>query len=298
MPAERFVGEPGRLDAILARLAGITRADVQRAIASGLVTVDGVVRNKSFALTGRRGVGDGDRGRGAPGAGGTAGAGPVRGRVPARDREAAGSRHAPHRAAPLRHPGEPPARHGRSAVVRGRSTAARHRAPPRRGDVGPHAGGEDRRDPRRAGRDVPAPCRRASVPRARPRTGGARHVRGRRGARPARRAGDPGCDGGRPAETRFEVRERPGSAHPAGGRASRPGARIRSGCTCRRSAIPSWATVCTGGRGTTRAGWGSRDRSCTRGGSRSTTRSPGHPSDARNRFRRTSRSALRAARDL
>jgi 23S rRNA pseudouridine1911/1915/1917 synthase len=52
MPAERFVGEPGRLDAILARLAGITRADVQRAIASGLVTVDGVVRNKSFALTG------------------------------------------------------------------------------------------------------------------------------------------------------------------------------------------------------------------------------------------------------
>lgn len=52
MPAERFVGEPGRLDATLARLAGITRADVQRAIASGLVSVDGVVRNKSFALTG------------------------------------------------------------------------------------------------------------------------------------------------------------------------------------------------------------------------------------------------------
>lgn len=52
MPAERFVGEPGRLDAILARLAGLTRADVQRAISSGLVTVDGVVRNKSFALTG------------------------------------------------------------------------------------------------------------------------------------------------------------------------------------------------------------------------------------------------------
>lgn len=52
MPAERFVGEPGRLDAVLARLTGLTRADVQRAIASGLVTVDGVIRSKSFALSG------------------------------------------------------------------------------------------------------------------------------------------------------------------------------------------------------------------------------------------------------
>jgi 23S rRNA pseudouridine1911/1915/1917 synthase len=52
MPAERFVGEAGRLDAVLTRLSGLTRADVQRAIASGLVTVDGVVRPKSFALTG------------------------------------------------------------------------------------------------------------------------------------------------------------------------------------------------------------------------------------------------------
>ncbi|MGZ5306422.1 MAG: RluA family pseudouridine synthase [Actinomycetota bacterium] len=52
MPAERFVGEPGRLDAVLARLTGLTRADVQRAIASGFVTVDGVARNKSFVLTG------------------------------------------------------------------------------------------------------------------------------------------------------------------------------------------------------------------------------------------------------
>ena len=53
MPVERFVGEPGRLDAVLTRLpAGSTRADVQRAIAAGHVTVDGVVRNKSFALAG------------------------------------------------------------------------------------------------------------------------------------------------------------------------------------------------------------------------------------------------------
>ncbi len=47
------MGEPGRLDAVLTRLAaGSTRADVQRAIAAGHVTVDGVVRNKSFALAG------------------------------------------------------------------------------------------------------------------------------------------------------------------------------------------------------------------------------------------------------
>jgi 23S rRNA pseudouridine1911/1915/1917 synthase len=52
MPAERFAGEVGRLDAVLTRLSGLTRADVQRAIASGFVTVDGVVRHKSFALTG------------------------------------------------------------------------------------------------------------------------------------------------------------------------------------------------------------------------------------------------------
>lgn len=52
MPAERFVGEPGRLDTVVARLTGLTRADVQRAIGSGSVTVDGVVRPKSFALSG------------------------------------------------------------------------------------------------------------------------------------------------------------------------------------------------------------------------------------------------------
>ena len=52
MPAERFTGEPGRLDAVLARLSRLTRADVQRAIEGGAVTVDGVPRPKSFALAG------------------------------------------------------------------------------------------------------------------------------------------------------------------------------------------------------------------------------------------------------
>lgn len=46
------VGEPGRLDAVVARLTGAPRADVQRAIAAGTVTVDGTVRPKSFRLVG------------------------------------------------------------------------------------------------------------------------------------------------------------------------------------------------------------------------------------------------------
>jgi 23S rRNA pseudouridine1911/1915/1917 synthase len=63
MPAERFVGEPGRLDVVLARLSGLTRADVQRAIVARLVTVDGVVRNKSFALAGGEALEIGIEGR-------------------------------------------------------------------------------------------------------------------------------------------------------------------------------------------------------------------------------------------
>src|SRR4249920_2239096 len=47
-----LVATPGRLDAVLAELARVPRADVQRAIASGRVTVDGQVRSKSFRLSG------------------------------------------------------------------------------------------------------------------------------------------------------------------------------------------------------------------------------------------------------
>jgi 23S rRNA pseudouridine1911/1915/1917 synthase len=47
-----LVAEPGRLDAVTARLAGVPRADVQRAIADGRVTVDGEIRSKSFRLRG------------------------------------------------------------------------------------------------------------------------------------------------------------------------------------------------------------------------------------------------------
>lgn len=46
------VARPGRLDAVLADLASVPRAEVQRAIAAGRVRVDGVPRPKSFRLAG------------------------------------------------------------------------------------------------------------------------------------------------------------------------------------------------------------------------------------------------------
>ncbi|HEX2088713.1 MAG TPA: RluA family pseudouridine synthase [Actinomycetota bacterium] len=49
---ESFVAEPGRLDVVVATRLGVPRADVQRAIASGGVLVDGRARPKSFRLTG------------------------------------------------------------------------------------------------------------------------------------------------------------------------------------------------------------------------------------------------------
>jgi 23S rRNA pseudouridine1911/1915/1917 synthase len=52
MPAESLIGEPGRLDAVVARLLGRSRADVQRAIEAGAVLVDGAPRPKAFRLTG------------------------------------------------------------------------------------------------------------------------------------------------------------------------------------------------------------------------------------------------------
>jgi 23S rRNA pseudouridine1911/1915/1917 synthase len=47
-----FAAGPGRLDAVVARHLGVPRADVQRAIAEGLIVVDGVGRPKSFRLAG------------------------------------------------------------------------------------------------------------------------------------------------------------------------------------------------------------------------------------------------------
>ncbi len=50
--AEDFEAPSGRLDAVLAARLGVPRAEAQRAIASGSVTVDGIARSKSFRLAG------------------------------------------------------------------------------------------------------------------------------------------------------------------------------------------------------------------------------------------------------
>lgn len=52
MTAEELVAEPGRLDVVVTKLTGVPRADVQRAIAVGRVSVDGRIRPKSFRLGG------------------------------------------------------------------------------------------------------------------------------------------------------------------------------------------------------------------------------------------------------
>ncbi|HEX9122545.1 MAG TPA: RluA family pseudouridine synthase [Actinomycetota bacterium] len=47
-----FDAAPGRLDTVVAQLVDLPRAEVQRAIAAGRVTVDGRIRPKSFRLIG------------------------------------------------------------------------------------------------------------------------------------------------------------------------------------------------------------------------------------------------------
>jgi 23S rRNA pseudouridine1911/1915/1917 synthase len=52
MAPESFTAAPGRLDAVLTELSGLPRADIQRAIAAGDVSVDGLRRPKSYRLRG------------------------------------------------------------------------------------------------------------------------------------------------------------------------------------------------------------------------------------------------------
>lgn len=52
MRDERFTAEAGRLDAVLARLTGRPRAEIQRAIDAGRVRVDGASRPRSHRLEG------------------------------------------------------------------------------------------------------------------------------------------------------------------------------------------------------------------------------------------------------
>ncbi len=50
--AERFTAEPGRLDVVVTALTGLGRADVQRAIVAGQISVDGHAFPKSHRLSG------------------------------------------------------------------------------------------------------------------------------------------------------------------------------------------------------------------------------------------------------
>ncbi len=52
MPGVGFAAAPGRLDAVVAAELGAPRAEVQRAIADGRITVNGRLRPKSFRLAG------------------------------------------------------------------------------------------------------------------------------------------------------------------------------------------------------------------------------------------------------
>lgn len=52
MSPETFEGAPGRLDAVVAQRLALSRAGAQRAIAEGRVLVDGLLRPKSFRLSG------------------------------------------------------------------------------------------------------------------------------------------------------------------------------------------------------------------------------------------------------
>ncbi len=56
MDPTSFTADPGRLDTVVARRLGVPRADVQRAIAQGLVLVDGRRRQKSHRLAGGESV--------------------------------------------------------------------------------------------------------------------------------------------------------------------------------------------------------------------------------------------------
>src|SRR5256714_14998309 len=57
MPRKGFVADAGRLDAVVAATTGVSRADIQRAIAAGGVLGDGRRRPKSFRLDGGERIG-------------------------------------------------------------------------------------------------------------------------------------------------------------------------------------------------------------------------------------------------
>ncbi len=155
MARDRYIATPGRLDAVVATLTGEPRAEIQRALVDGRVTVDGERRPKSFRLDRRRAARGGPARAGRAHGGGAARAGAVPGRRSGRGGETGGSRHPPGGASADRNVGQPAARHGGPLGAGWGTAAARDRPSPRRRDERPH--GRRRNGPR-----LSMPCRRCS----------------------------------------------------------------------------------------------------------------------------------------
>ena len=118
------------------------------------------------------------------------------------------------------------------------------------GTSGAHAGGEDGRGARSAAGDVPSSRGRAPLPGARPRAR-RRTTRSRSTRRSdgAPRAWSSTATEGRPADDGVRGPRTAGLARPCSRRRPGPAAPIRSACTCRRSATRSSGTAPTAERG-------------------------------------------------
>ncbi len=257
-------GEPGRLDAVLARLTGIPRADVQRAIADGRVT--GGRRGPAEVAPPERGRAD----RGGPVRSGSArararrGGDPPRGRPLAGDLEARGAGRPSGPGPAHGHPRQPAARHGRRPVRGDGPRPARDRPSPRRRDLRGDGRGERRRVACRASRPVHAPRRGPAVPDPGPGPGRGGDLRDRRAAQPA---GWPHRDrrgrGGRGPDRAHRPRAAP-ALDPARGPPPHRAHPPDPGAPQSRSVTPCSATVSTGAGETTRRAWASSGRSSTR----------------------------------
>ena len=205
MGDEPLTARPGRLDVVVAALTGATRADVQRAIAGGLVLVDGARRPKSFRLLGGEAIEVDSPPRPAIGPEGPAVPVRYRGRAPARDREARRARHPPHREPDAPAPSSTGCSGWTSALSdAGGPLPAGHRAPTRRGDERP----DDRRVD---GRGRALRCARCSE-RTRSTAGTSRSCgAGSRTTRSRSRPRSSGAARGSPCTQRAAARRRPRS---------------------------------------------------------------------------------------
>ncbi len=272
MTADEIRAEPGRLDAVVARMTGVSRADVQRSIAAGRVRVNGTVRPKSFLLAGGERIDvelDPTRALAAEGP-------PVPVRYEDADLLVVAKP-----AGIVTHPTD----RRRSGTLVNRLLGMGMPLSTIGGSLRP--GIVHRLDAGTSGLMIVAKTDAAHEALAamfKEHEVERRYLTLVRGtvdhdafavdAALGRQAARIVVDqmGGRPAETRFEVRERFERRHAAWRRLLGPVAPIRSGCICRRSATRSWGIGPTAASATFPATSGWNDPSCTPGASRSGTR--------------------------